>query len=229
MLIAEDLLLLLTDDDTGKLATSGTQVDVALGGALLIELTLAERVEITGPEDRGRQGRLVVKDPSPTGDSMLDEALATVARKEGRKPQNVVSALGKRARIRLYERLVERGLLGADERRILGIFPSRRWLSRDAGHKTAVRAGLAAALRQGTTTDARTGALVSLLLALKAVHKAVDLASIGLTKREANANAKRIAEGDWAATAVRQAIDSMNAAVLAAITSATAAGASGSS
>jgi hypothetical protein len=51
---------------------------------------------------------------------------------------------------------------------------------------------------------------------LNAVHKAVDPDSVGLSKREMKANAKRVAEGDWAAKAVRQAIDSMNAAVIAA-------------
>jgi hypothetical protein len=35
MLIAEDLLLLLTNDETGKLVASASEVDVALGGALL--------------------------------------------------------------------------------------------------------------------------------------------------------------------------------------------------
>ena len=34
-----------------------------------------------------------------------------------------------------------------------------------------------------------------------------------------NASAKRIAEGDWASDAVRHAIDSMNAAVIAATSS----------
>jgi hypothetical protein len=36
MLLVEDLLLLLTDDETGKLAAPSTEVDVALGGALLV-------------------------------------------------------------------------------------------------------------------------------------------------------------------------------------------------
>jgi hypothetical protein len=67
--------------------------------------------------------------------------------------------------------------------------------------------------------DPRTGALISLLHALNAVHKAVDPAAAGLPKREMNANAKRIAEGDWASDAVRHAIDSMNAAVTAATSS----------
>ena len=53
----------------------------------------------------------------------------------------------------------------------------------------------------------------------RAVHKAVDPAAAGLSKREMNASAKRIAEGDWASDAVRHAIDSMNAAVIAATSS----------
>lgn len=61
MLLAEDLLLLLTDDGTGKLAASSTEVDVALGGALLVELTLMQRVDVAGSDERVREGRLVVR------------------------------------------------------------------------------------------------------------------------------------------------------------------------
>jgi hypothetical protein len=71
-------------------------------------------------------------------------------------------------------------------------------------------------LRNATTGDARSSVLISLLFALKAVHKAVDPAGAGLSKREMNASAKQIAEGDWASDAVRHAIDSVNAAVIAA-------------
>jgi hypothetical protein len=68
--------------------------------------------------------------------------------------------------------------------------------------------------------DPRTGALISLLLALNAVHKAVDPAAAGLSQPEMNTRAKRIAEGDWASGAVRRAIDSMHPAVIAATSSA---------
>ena len=67
MLIAEDLLLLVTADDTGKLSADTTNTDVALGGALLAELALAHRVDVAGPDERVREGRLVVRDASPTG------------------------------------------------------------------------------------------------------------------------------------------------------------------
>ena len=219
MLIAEDLLLLLTDDETGKLAASASEVDVALGGALLVELTLMQRVDLAGPSEQVRTGRLVVRDATATSDPLLDEALATVGQKQGKKPQNVVTALGKHARVRLYDRLVGRGLLRAESGKILGIFPGHNWPAQDATHEDAVRADLLTALRNAMTADPRTGALISLLLALKAVPKAVGPAAAGLSKREMNASAKRIAEGDWASGAVRHAIDGMNAAVIAAISS----------
>lgn len=229
MILAEDLLLLLTDDDTGKLAASSTEVDTALGGALLVELALMRRVDVAGPDERVRLGRLVVRQRNPTGESLLDEALAIVGQKEGKKPHSVVARLGKGARVRLYERLVQRGVLRAEEDQVLGLFPRHRWPSADSAHETSVRAELAAALRDGATTDARTGALISLLLALNAAHKAVDPGSVGLSKKVLNANARRIAKGDWAAQAVRQAIDSTNAAIIAATSSAVVLGGSGGS
>jgi hypothetical protein len=219
MLIAEDLLLLLTADDTGRLSADSTNTNMALGGALLAELALTQRVDIAGPDERVREGRLVVRDASPTGDDVLDDALATIGHEEGKKPQNVVAALGKQARVRLYGRLTEAGLLRAEEGRILGIFPTHRWPTEHAGHEAAVRAGLATALRDGVTTDARTRELVSLLLALKAVHKAVDPDSVGLSKRELNASSKRIAEEDWVGKAVRSAIDTDTAIIIAASSS----------
>jgi hypothetical protein len=216
MLLAEDLLLVLTDDDTGKLAASRANVDLALGGALLAELALMDRVDVAGADERVREGRLVITDTNPTGDGLLDEALAIVGHKEGKKPKSVVARLGKGVRVRLYERLAKGGVLRAEEDRVLGIFPTHRWPAADAAHEMSVRAGLAAALRNGATTEERTGALVSLLHALKVAHKVMDPGSVGLSKKELNANAKRIAEGDWAAKAVRQAIDSRNAAIIAA-------------
>jgi len=228
MLVAENLLLCLTDDTTGKLLASGTEVDVALGGALLVELALREQVDIGGSDDRVRKGRLVVRDASPTGDDVLDEALAAVVANEGKKPGSVVTKLGKKVRPRLYDRLVAAGLLRAEEGRFLGIFPTRRWPTVNPVHESAVRARLAGALRAGTTGDAHAAALISLLAALNAVHKAVDPVPLGLTRRELRGKSKKIAEGEWAGKAVKQAIDAMNAATVAVISASAAAGGGGS-
>ena len=53
MLLAEDLLLLVTDDASGRLSAPGTQVDIVLGGANLAELTLLSKVGLSGERDAG--------------------------------------------------------------------------------------------------------------------------------------------------------------------------------
>ena len=64
MLLAEDLLLLVTDDASGRLAAClASQVDAGLGGANLVELTLLGKVDITGEQDQGKPGRIIVRDP----------------------------------------------------------------------------------------------------------------------------------------------------------------------
>jgi Golgi phosphoprotein 3 (GPP34) len=225
MLIAEDLLLLLllTDDRTGKLVAPSNQVDVALGGALLIELALAQRVEITAESGTVRKGRLIVTDTSPTSDGLLDEALTKLAARQGKKPKDVVAALGKGLRGRLQTRLAEGGLLREESGKMLGIFPSHHWPATDAAHENSVRVALIDALRAGATDGDRVGALISLLHALKRVEKVVDPNTVGVTKRELKANAKQIAEGNWASEAVRGAIDQMIAAMAAATSSSAAA------
>jgi len=212
MLIAEDLLLLLTDDQTGKLLAPSAQVDIALGGALLIELALMERVEVAQRGARAREGRLLVGDRSPTLDELLDEALTLLAASEGKNPKDVVRKLGKGVRGRLYARLAGQGILREERGKILGVLPVHHWPTTDAKHEREIREFLAHAVRNGTVDDAHTGALVALLYALKAAPKVIDPASAGVSKKELNANAKRIADGNWGAQAVRHAIDALNAA-----------------
>ena len=48
MLLAEDLLLLVTDDTGGRLSAPAAQVDAGLGGANLVELTLLNKVDLSG-------------------------------------------------------------------------------------------------------------------------------------------------------------------------------------
>jgi hypothetical protein len=136
MLLAEDLLLLLTDDVTGRLVVSGAEADVALAGAQLVDLTLAGRVEV---DDRKR---LVVRDASPTSEELLDRALAAVQRREGRKVTAAMPELGRRLRPLLYERLVAQGFLRAVDGKVLGVLPTHRWPAASVDHEAALRRGL---------------------------------------------------------------------------------------
>jgi hypothetical protein len=60
-LLAEDLLLLLTGDASGRLTVPSAQVDAGLGGANMVELTLMGKVDVSGGGDRGKPGRVIVR------------------------------------------------------------------------------------------------------------------------------------------------------------------------
>lgn len=225
MLLAEDLLLLLTDDASGRLLVPADQADAALGGANLVELASLGKADLSGAGDAGKPGRIIVRDPSPPGDGVLDAALQTVLAHQGSKPSSLIRPLGKNLRRELYERLAASGVLGAEQGRVLGLFPAHRWPAQDASHKTQVRQRLSDTLLSQATPDRHSAALIALLHALRCEHKVVDMGTCGLSRRQLRARAAQIAEGDWASAAVRKAIEETIAAIAAAAsTAATGAG-----
>jgi len=211
-LIAEDLLLLLVDDATGRFLLDTTRLDRALAGALLLELALAERV---GPPAAGQRfGRDVIAlvDRRPAGDPLLDAALARLDTPKPPGAARAVSRLVKGTRQALLERLVEAGHVREEHRTVLGVFRTSRWPAVRPEHEAEVRRRLRAVLLDGAEPDQRTAALVSLLVAVDAVPKVVAASDRKALVRRA----KAVADGDWAAVAVRKAVDAVNAAVIAA-------------
>lgn len=216
---AEDLLLLLLDDESGKLSGT-TSPGTALGGALLVELALGGAVVVEEKRRAWHSAKVSPVTGVEVSDPMLVAALATVAEKP-RTAQDLVGRLGKDALPRLADALVARGILERREDRLLGIFPRRRWPAVDSSHETQVRQRLADILVRGLTPDERTGALIALLSALDRAPAAVE--SDGLSKREIRKRAKEIAQGNWAAAAVRDALNAASAATIAAMSAAGAA------
>ncbi|HEX8508313.1 MAG TPA: GPP34 family phosphoprotein [Propionibacteriaceae bacterium] len=56
MLIAEELLLMCLDPESGRTAVRRSRLSPALGGALLVDLVLMERISLT-PDETGRRQR----------------------------------------------------------------------------------------------------------------------------------------------------------------------------
>ncbi len=223
MLIAEDLLLLVTDDASGRLLAPAAQIDAGLGGANLVELTLLKKVDLSGAADVGKPGRIIVRDRSPAGDAVLDAALAILVAHQGGKPSTVIRPLSKNLRQVLYERLAASGVLRAERGRSLGIFPTHLWPTQDARHEAEMRQQVTQALINQVAPDVRTAALIALLHALRCEHKIVDPGSIGLSKQELRTRAEEFAKGNWGSEAVRKAIVEMIAAVVAVTSTAAAA------
>lgn len=225
MIIAEDLLLLLTDDVTGKPTVDGQRLTYALAGAVLVELVLADRL---APTDAGRWGsgsRVAVVSQTPLGDPLLDESLQRVtARKQPVAAQALLTTIGKGLADSLRTRLTERGILRAAEGRTLGIFPTRVWPAADSRHEAQLRTALWEVVVRGRDPQPREACLVSLLHALDQVPK--QFRADGVTSRQLQVRAKAIAEGNIGGDAVRRAVDAANAAVVAVIAATTVAGAS---
>lgn len=213
MLIAEELLLLILDDQTGKLSVDGTNVDLGLAGGVLVELVVLGKVDIAAENESVKKGRLVVRDALPTGDSVLDAGLAHVAERVGKRPQSVLGPIKKQLRNTLLERLVAAGEVRSEHGKILGIFPTLRFPAAATGHESASRARLGDVLIRGLEPDPRTGALIGLLHSIDAVTKTVPTDDRKALKRRA----KAIAEGQWAPEAVRKAIQAIQSATTAAV------------
>ena len=76
-LIAEDLLLLLLDDETGKPKTG--HLEIALGGAVLVDLAMQGLVEVATPGSSWRSAKLRPVAGARPEDRILAGALGAVA------------------------------------------------------------------------------------------------------------------------------------------------------
>lgn len=214
MRLAEDLLLLLTDDDTGKHVVDTTRLDLALAGAVLVELLDCGAVAVTTAGDDERPGHLVVRNTSRTGDAVLDDALRVLAERPATKPADTLPRLAKGLRDRLLAGLVAAGVLRAEEGRVLGIFPTRRWPAAQRSQEATVRRGLHEVLVAGRAPTAREASLVGLLSALDALPAALGDATAD--RKRLKERAKAVAAAGAAGEAVRQALDDLDTMLAAA-------------
>jgi hypothetical protein len=209
--LADDLLLVLLDPASGRPRTDGTKLDYALAGALLLDLALAERVDVVGA---GRKARVVVPDAPAPEDDLLALAAELIAQKP-RGADKLVPALAKGLRGRLLERAEQRG----DLRRERWVLWLDRWPAADDRRRRALATRLHDVLLTGATPDQRTAALVALLAAVDAAPAAVD-APDRATRKAVSRRAAQIGEGAWAAESVRRAVKAAQAAVVGATTAA---------
>lgn len=215
MLLAEDTLLLLTEDATGKAVVDSSSLELALAGSVLLELTLQGRVDVARPGEPVKLGRVVVRDASPTGDVLLDAALARIAGVSPRKPEPMLGQLKKGLVDEVRRRLTERGVLRFEEGRVLGVFPTRRWPAADSSHEDQVRRALHDVLVTGRTATPTEAGLLAILLAVDKVHAVFP--ATGLSRRDLKARAKVVADTSFASEAVRKAIEAVTMGVMAAV------------
>lgn len=219
MILAEEVLVLLTHEVTGRPVVPAARRDLAVAGAVVAELALAGRL-VAAESGVFARVALRVVDTTPCGDDVLDAALAR-AGSGGAAPTAVLGRIRGGLTARLLERLAARGVLRREQGRVLGLFPTSVWPVADADPGSALRRRLHDVLVGGQPPTPREASLVAILSALDVVPTV--LPGTGVAARALKARARQVAAGDVGADAVRRTIAATQAAMTAAMLSTTAA------
>jgi len=203
-LIAEDLLILLLDDAKGTVSMWGA-ANTALGGAVLAELAILGLVTVDEETSFWRSAKVRTTGAAPADlDPLLAEALVTVAAK-ARPASTLVTKVGKGLDDRLAAGLAERRILERRDGKLLGLLPRTTWPTADTSREDQLRRSITVCLVDAGRPDERTAALIALLWAVDRAHKTVAT-NHALTTRQLKKRAKEIAEGNWPAKAVKDAL-----------------------
>ena len=158
--LAEELLLLAYDDQTGKATGSRIGLDLGMAAAVMIDLALKGRLAYIN-------GNLMVINPKPVDDPIEDAVLAKVASEDPHTPAQWLQRLRHRLRARVLEDLVARGVVRDVDETHLDYIHLHRYPTTDPAYEAEIRKRLAEALISDAAPDERTAALVTLLTATR--------------------------------------------------------------
>lgn len=176
---AEELMLLILDDENGRFARVPDRLmRYALAGGVLMDLALENRIDTDLKQ-------LILVDPTPVQDSLLDPTLADIARtKETRDARFWVERTALRAdeiREEALNRLVKKGILRQREDRFLWVFQSRRYPAIDDAPQREVKLRITGVLFSDEIPDPRDVVIIGLAHAcdlFKEILSARELAHV---------------------------------------------------
>lgn len=174
----EEILLLLLDDETGKpVGLPGPAGDLAMAGAILMELALEGRIDTD-------LDRLLVVQDRPTGDALLDGVLTRLAAQDADRTSRFwiqeIAKSGAALRGEVLGRLVAAGVLRQVEDRFLWVFPERRYPKAEGREDTEeVRRRLRGVLLDDDIPEPRDALLIGLARATGLVPLVLSPEEVG--------------------------------------------------
>lgn len=207
---AAELFLLLTTDEGGP-ASWGTQTGWALSAATIADLLIEERVAL----DEQKDPRLHLVDATPTGRAVPDKVLARAAEKEGTKLSTLVQDGKMNPELEVVAELERLGVVEIVPKRMLGLIPEKR-PTVDRGPEREIRERLRTVLIGGqpSATDAT---LLAILQGLGVAKKVLAQESEGMSAKQLKQRVEEATHEVPVGVALKRAIDSLNAAILAAV------------
>ncbi|MFD7024983.1 GPP34 family phosphoprotein [Promicromonospora sukumoe] len=193
--LPEAVMLLLFDPRTGTIAGEGQSLMYTLGGAMLTELAMRGHIELDERNRRVRAGHV-------PEDSLLRGAWDRVPQ-TATGVRGLAIDIGVRSRDSTLNRLLARGDIRQEPRRLLGFIPTRTLKGGDTGTRDRLLGPVRSALVDGVDPDARVATLVALLSASKSLPAMdADIPWSG----EVYKRGKRFERGDWGAKATSNVI-----------------------
>ncbi|WP_173040083.1 GOLPH3/VPS74 family protein [Phytohabitans flavus] len=184
--LAEELLLLAYDNESGKAIGSRIGLDLGMAAAILVELALAGRIAYS-------DGTIIVTDAKPTGEPIADDVLVRIAADTPHTPASWVQRLRHGLRARVLADLCTRGVIcDVDETAMDGYVHLHRYPTIDASVEREVRERLSKALTGEEVPAERTAALATLV---SAVRMEPTLGLSGAEVQEAHKQLEKIAGG----------------------------------
>ncbi len=208
---SEEIVLLALDDNSGKLRPLPDRaLDLAVAGALLMELAFANRIDT---DDK----QLHVFDRSPTGDALLDTVLSRLPTDENSTIRHALSRVATDApelRERLFNDLIEKGILRREEHRLFFVLKERCYPVVDDTEEKEVVARIRDVIIHNSLPDPKDVVLICLM-------DACDLSSTVFSEEELDHHRDRIREVarmDFIGQALARAIQEIQEAILETIT-----------
>jgi hypothetical protein len=210
LFLHEEILLLALRDAEGTIA-SGTMYQYAIGAAVLAELLLNKRIAI----DESRKTKLVdLVNSQSLGEALIDECLEKVGNAKRRASlQTWVSRFTgiKNLKHRVAQQLCRRGILRADEDKVLLLFTRKIYPEVNPGPERELIRRLERAIFTDTRDiDPRTVVLLSLA-------NSTGLLKIVFDKKKLKGRKARIEQlvnGEITGKAATEAIQAMQAAIM---------------
>lgn len=158
---AEEIFLMALDDREGSIKPLPVSaLEYALPGALLIELAFLNKIDID-------LKALNVVDKQPTGNDLLDDVLLQIEGKTETQPTSFwlsfFAGKAKQIQERVLDRLVSKGILKVEDKKVLWVFKTRRYPVMDNREIKEVKTRLRDLILSDDIPDPRDAVLISLI------------------------------------------------------------------
>lgn len=206
LLLAEEVLLLVLDDEKGTVDWRAGNYQLALGAALISELLLMNCVEIDDSKKH-----LVSCQSTDVQHPVLKEAVELVAQSEKQKPlQYWVTKFAqiKQLKQRLADELVQQRVLKKDEKDFLLFFTRTVFPERTGSVEDSIKKRVDEALYSDNEIEPRTGVLLSLL----STTGILNIYYGSKERKERKQRIKSIVDGSCIAKETGKVVESIQAA-----------------